>query len=195
MLVLKWLDEHFEEFILVILLILISTVMMAQVIARTIWSSMSWAEELARYAYVWTVFLSLGYTIKKGNALRVTVLMDLLPHKVHKTIEIVTNFIMLALYAVFFYYSITYTNKVRLSAQSSPAMEIPMWIMYLSTVIGFGLATIRMIQEIINNFKNFDKVSTTTLEETLKEAEEELRGSSFDTNAPIDSSDTIRGDV
>ena len=47
---LKWLDEHFEEYILSGLLVVISVVMMLQVIMRYVFNaSLSWAEEeLAR---------------------------------------------------------------------------------------------------------------------------------------------------
>lgn len=44
----KWLDEHFEEAIMVFLLALISCVMMAQIIARNIFNSMTWPEEFSR---------------------------------------------------------------------------------------------------------------------------------------------------
>ncbi|MEN1759312.1 TRAP transporter small permease [Anoxynatronum sibiricum] len=172
--VLKWLDNHFEESILIILLATISTVMMAQILARTFVRSMPWPEEFARYCYIWTVFLSLGYTIKKGNMLRVTVVMDMLPQKLRRTIEILTNLIVLVLFAILFRYSITYTGIIKTTGQLSPAMRVPMWMMYLSTNIGFALAVIRMIQEMINNFKNFNQKIETTVEATLKEAQQEV---------------------
>lgn len=172
--VLKWLDEHFEESILVILLAVISTVMMTQIIARTFATSMSWPEEFSRYCYIWTVFLSLSYTIRKGNMLRVGIIMDLLPHKIRRSIEILTNIIMLTLFTLLTYHSVIYTNKIKSSGQLSPAMRMPMWIMYLATIIGFGLASLRMIQEIISNFREFNIEAETTLESTLKEAKEEI---------------------
>ncbi|MDY0235804.1 MAG: TRAP transporter small permease [Gudongella sp.] len=190
MAVVKWLDEHLEETILVFLLAAISIIMMTQVVARTVFSSMSWPEEFSRYCYIWTVFLSLGYTIKKGNMLRVGLLMDLLPHKLRKSMEILTNLIMLALFGILFYYSIVYTNKIRITGQTSPAMQIPMWIMYLSTIIGFGLASIRMIQEIFNNFKNFSKAAETTMQATFKEAKQEVQGT---TSPPAGNSDILGG--
>ncbi|HHZ02088.1 MAG TPA: TRAP transporter small permease [Tissierellia bacterium] len=172
--VIKWLDEHFEEAIMVILLILISCVMMAQIIARNIFNSMTWPEEFSRYCYIWSVFLSLGYTIKKGNMLKVGIVMDLLPPKLRKAIEIVVNIIILAICVVFFRNSIIYTGIVRSTGQISPAMHLPMWIMYSATVLGFGMASIRTFQEIISNIKNFNVKSETTIEATIKEAREEV---------------------
>jgi len=58
--------------------------------------------------------------------------------------------------------------------QISPAMHLPMWIMYLATVLGFGLASIRTVQQIVHNIKNFNVKAETTLEATLKEAKEEV---------------------
>jgi len=178
--VLKWLDKHFEEAILVVLLAAISCVMMAQIIARTFAASMSWPEEFGRYCYIWTVFLSLGFTIKKGNMLKVGIVMDLLPLKLRKSIEIIVNILMLIIFAVLFRYSIIYTGKIKTIGQVSPAMNIPMWMMYMATVVGFGLAVLRMIQQIIYNFKHFNEKAETTLEATLKEALEEVETTSKD---------------
>ncbi len=178
--VLKWLNEHFEEAIMVFLLAAISCVMMAQIIARSFFASMPWPEEFSRYCYIWTVFLSLGYTIRKKNMLKVAILMDLLPRKLRRSIEIIVNFIMLAIFAILFRYSIIYTGKVKVSGQISPAMHLPMWIMYMSTVVGFVLAVIRMIQETVFNIKNFNKGVETTLEATIKEAKQEVEATGRD---------------
>ncbi|HQJ38152.1 MAG TPA: TRAP transporter small permease, partial [Bacillota bacterium] len=178
----KWLNKHFEEAILVFLLATISCVMMAQIIARTFFNSMTWPEEFCRYCYIWTVFLSLGYTIKKGNMLRVGIVMDLLPHKLRKSIEIIVNIIMLVLFVILLRYSIIYTGKIKSSGQFSPAMHLPMWIMYMSTIIGFALAALRMIQEIILNIRNFNAKAETTLEATLKEAKQEVQATGITVN-------------
>jgi len=180
--VLKWLNKHFEEAILVFLLATISCVMMAQIIARTFFNSMTWPEEFSRYCYIWTVFLSLGYTIKKGNMLRVGIVMDLLPQKLRKSIEIIVNIIMLVLFVILLRYSIIYTGKIKSSGQFSPAMHLPMWIMYMSTIIGFALAALRMIQEIILNIRNFNAKAETTLEATLKEAKQEVQATGITVN-------------
>jgi C4-dicarboxylate transporter DctQ subunit len=190
--VLKWVNERFEETIMVILLAAISCIMMAQIIARSFFTSMPWPEEFCRYCYIWTVFLSLGYTIRKRNMLKVGIVMDLLPVKLRKSIEIVVNFLMLAIFAILFRYAIVYTGKIKLTGQISPAMHIPMWIMYMATVFGFGLAVIRMIQETVFNIKNFNKRVETTLEATIKEAKEEVEAAGMDL---AESTGTTGGDI
>lgn len=57
----KWLDEHLEETLMVILLIVIACVTMIQVIVRKVpWlTSLTWAEEFCRFMWIWSVFISL----------------------------------------------------------------------------------------------------------------------------------------
>ncbi len=78
----KWLDEHLEETLMIILLIIIACVTMIQVIVRKVpWlTSLTWAEEFCRFMWIWSVFISLPYTIRMENMLRVGVLVDLLRH-------------------------------------------------------------------------------------------------------------------
>ena len=91
--VIKWLDEHFEETFLVFFLVLISCITMLQIIARTFFAALSWPEEFCRYCWIWSVFISQPYTMRKGNMLRVNVLVDLLPTKARNAINIVIDLI------------------------------------------------------------------------------------------------------
>ena len=67
--VVKWLDEHMEEFLLVILLVVIACVSLLQVIIRKIpWiPSLTWAEEFCRFCWIWSVFLSLPSYNQNGK--------------------------------------------------------------------------------------------------------------------------------
>ena len=96
--IIKWLDLHFEEFFMVVFLVLITVVSLMQVIVRNIEviPSLTWAEEFCRFCWIGSVFLSLPYTIRNISMLRVCVLLDLLPETVHKLINIATYFITAA---------------------------------------------------------------------------------------------------
>lgn len=167
----KWLDEHLEEIILVFLLVLISCVMLLQIIMRKVVnSSLSWPEEFCRYCYVWTGFFSLGYTIRNGNMLRVGIVMDLLPRVLRKIIAILANVLCLAVFSVFFINSIDVVSAIKVMGQRSTAMGLPMNIVYMCTVIGFGLAAIRTVQAIFKQIVHFGEVEQTTIESVKEEA-------------------------
>ena len=93
--VLKWLDDHFEEIFLVVFLVLIACVSLAQVIWKKapFLESLTWSDEFCRFMWIWTVFISLPYTIRKGSMLRVSVVLDLMPQVVRKVINLAVDIV------------------------------------------------------------------------------------------------------
>lgn len=170
----KWLDKHFEECLLVFFLVLISCVMMLQVFMRYVLNnSLTWPEEFCRYCYVWTAFMSLGYTIRQGNMLRVAVVMDLLPQVVRKIVALLVELVCLVFFAVFFFNSIDVVKAIGRMNQTSTAMGWPMNIVYLCTVIGFGLAALRTLQSIYMQLRHFGQARVSTMESVRAEAQAE----------------------
>ena len=173
--VLKWLDEHFEETLLVVLLVLISCIELIQVIYRNLpfVDALTWPEEFCRFAWIWSVFLSLPFTIRKGSMRRVSVLVDMLPQAARKVVNILIDLINAAVMAVLFKYSIEVVGKIRESAEASPAMTWPMWIVYSIMLVGFALGAVRGIQMAVIHVMHFNEKELSTLEQTMAEAAEE----------------------
>lgn len=156
MTVIKWIDQHLEEFILGVLLVLIACVMLLQVIMRyVVGASLSWAEEFCRYLFVWSSLLSIGYSIRKRTILRVDSLIEALPLSIKKAFKIATEVVVLVFFLYLFIKSIPVVDMILESGQVSPAMEIPMYFVYLSAVVGFLLAVIRTIQSLVQMIKSF----------------------------------------
>ena len=150
----KWLDEHLEETLMIILLIIIACVTMIQVIVRKVpWlTSLTWAEEFCRFMWIWSVFISLPYTIRMENMLRVGVLVDLLPQAMKKIIGIIVDLINMFCMGL---------------------LGWPMWIVYAVMLFGYVLATIRAFQVMILHVKRFHERELTTLEQTMQDAAKE----------------------
>lgn len=174
--VLKWLDEHFEEVLLVICLVLITVVSFLQVIIRKIpfIPALTWAEEFCRFAWIWSVFLSLPFTIRKASMLRVTVLLDAMPENVRKILNIFVDVVNIAAMALLFWYSLPLVQDRFISAETSPAMLWPMWIMYSSMMLGFGLAVVRGIQMLVLHIMRFNERQLSTAEQAMQDAAEEI---------------------
>lgn len=171
----KWLDEHLEESLLVILLVLITCVEIVQVIIRNIpWiPALTWAEEFCRFCWIWSVFISLPYTLRKGSMLRVNVLMDLLPSVAHNIVNILVDLINAAVMALLGYHSISVISSIMISAEASPAMLWPMWMVYSVMVFGFFFGAFRALQQAIIHTKNIRKKELSTIEQTIADAAEE----------------------
>ncbi len=179
----KWLDEHFEEAIIIFLLVVISVVELMQVICRNVPGipALSWAEEMARYAWIVTVFISLPYTIRTSSTLRVTALVEAFPWKVYNVINVVVDLITAAALGILAWTSITVIGQVQAGGSVSPAMQIPMWIMYVIIFIGFALGTVRAIQMCVIHIRDINVKPVNSVEAA---AAEELNAADVDITAP-----------
>lgn len=165
----KWLDKHFEEAILVFLLVVIAVVELVQVVCRNVpvLPTLTWPEELCRFAWIATVFLSLPYTIRTSNILRVSVLIDALPYKLHNILDIFVDIVTGLMMGILTWQSVAVLQRIFASGETSPAMEWPMWVMYLVVLIGFGLATLRSIEMLIIHIQHINDIPPTMIEEKM----------------------------
>lgn len=179
--VIKWLDKNFEEFLMVLLLCIFSIAMIYSVFMRYVLNAApSWSEEFCRYCYIWSVALSLGFCVQRDSAMKMSVVMDFMPVKVHNFISIFTWVLQLAMYGAMDYAAFLIVKQVMRSGQTSTTMGIPMVYIYVAFLLGFTLACIRCVQRIINSTKHFNEKQLTTLEQTILDAENEARMAAAD---------------
>lgn len=145
-----WLDEHLEETLMVGLLAVITCVILFQVIMRYFFrSAMAWPEELSRYCFVWSGLLSAGYCVRKNNAINLDILTSVLPKGIGTALDYLAKILLLGTYAFFFYQSIFLVQMAAESKALSTALRLPLQYVYASCLVGFGLGTLRQIQNII----------------------------------------------
>lgn len=171
--IIKWLDDHTEEVLLVIFTAIMVTVIFLQVIMRFIFeSSLSWSEELARYCFIWLVYIGISYGVKKQRHIKVDVLLLLFKDKGRLVFTIISNFLFL----IFCFFVMRYGTDIALKllewGQKSPALQIPMGLVYFAAPVGMGLTAIRIIQNLIKQLKalfGFEEVEIKTTQEKLQE--------------------------
>ena len=156
--ILKFLDSHLEEYLIAILLILLTLTMLLQIVMRYLFQhSLSWPEELCRYCFVYITFLTLGYCVKRGSMLRLDVIREILPGKVWLALQAVVNVCVLLFFICMLCFSFDLLASMQKTNRASAALGIPYTYIYLSAVLGFALASIRSIQvtagAIINYFR------------------------------------------
>lgn len=146
--VLKWLDEHLEETILLVLLCGMTIIMGIQVTARYVFSSsLSWSEEVTRYMFIISGFVSASFCIKKGVSVKIDQIVGMLPGKGVHYMRLVSYLIQLMFFAYLVPFAWNYVKTGYESGQLSPALKIPMYLIQLSTVISFVLCCFRLIQK------------------------------------------------
>ena len=155
--VLKWLEENLEEAICVILLILITAVTFMQIVLRNLpfTASLRWPEEFCRYCFVASAFISMGYCYRKNCVLAVDILATRLPELGAKILGVVNRVVSIAFYAYMIMPAWSVAMNAKTMGQLSPAMQIPVWLLYIFAPIGFTLGFLRGVQELVLYIKGW----------------------------------------
>lgn len=151
---LKAANEKFEIYICIFLMSLMAVLIFVQVVMRyVIQSSLSWSEELARYVFIWLIYIGVSYGAKQMKHLRIDAGLYLFPKKIRPYIIVIGDVLFLAFSVFIVATSYTVVKKQIFLGQSSPALGIPMYIIYAAPTVGFTLTAIRQLQTIIFRIK------------------------------------------
>ncbi len=151
---LRKLWNHFEEYLLVYSLVFTVFLIFFQIIMRYVFhSSLSWSEELARYVFLWQIWLGASYAVKQQRHLRIEAFKNMLPKKAQKYAEMATLLIWFG-FSIFLAYKGSELVLILVKrGQVSPAMRIPMAYAYASVPVGCSLMAIRLIERMVEYTK------------------------------------------
>lgn len=148
----KWLDK-IEEMSITIAIFIATIVIFVNVILRNFGESTSWAEELVRYLFIFITFIGSSVCVRKGAHLGVDVLPDLLPARLNTFIQIVVNVAAILFLCIFTWLSFQVVQFSYSVGQLTPALRLPIVVVYAVILIGMFLMLIRYIQSIYFLFR------------------------------------------
>ena len=152
---LKWLDDNLEETILILLLICMVVIMGTQIVARyALNTSLSWSEELTQYLFVWSVFLSISYCVKKRISIKIEQFLNILPKKGQTGLRLLRHTLVFIFCLIMIPYCVTYVRQAIDLQATSAALHIPMYFIQSAPLVGFLLLTVRVFQAWLREAKN-----------------------------------------
>lgn len=152
--ILHWLDENLEEFLLVFFLIAMTLIMGIQVFCRyVLGQSLSWSEELTRYLFIWSGFLSVSYCSKKCLSIKIEQFVAIFPRKGKAIFKLVNHTFELIFFLYMIPFAWSYLMSAIQSGQLSPACRIPMYYVQAAPLVSFVLVAFRVLQRWIIEFR------------------------------------------
>lgn len=137
-----------EETIPAYLLVFTSLLVFAEAFLRYFFGhSFTWAEELARYLIICFIFFGSSYAVRKGTHATVDVAVAYLPKLPRRMFEMLATVMSLIFTLVVSYIGFSLVLKIKTIGNITPAMEIPMYIPYLSIPVGFLMMSVRYLQK------------------------------------------------
>lgn len=129
-----------------LLLLAATIVLFINVIARYAFHNAStWAEEAIRYAIVWVTFFGGSICVRNKMHVGIDIFVMYAPKTLRRILSAFAQFSGAVFTAFVTYYGWQITLLVVETAQKSPAMLMPMWMVYISMPIGSALMTIRFL--------------------------------------------------
>ncbi len=138
--------DGFLEYLVAGMMAVLIIMMFAAIVLRTFFNSpIVWAEEVARYLFIWTVYIGASIAWLKGGHLRVDFLVNSFPPPVKRWVETITHLIII----VFLFYLMIYGTQFVSLTWNQPTYSMRgfkiAWA-YLSVPTGAVLMTLNMLR-------------------------------------------------
>ena len=145
--IIKKIFNNFESYVCQVLLSFFVLLLFVQIIFREVFSyTLTWGEELARFAFVWFVFFGAVVAAKLSAHNRVTFQFKMFPKKVQNYIEAFADLIWLIFNIVMIHKSVFLIKSMMQFTYTSPTLGWNMAYIYCIFPIAFTLMSIRIIQ-------------------------------------------------
>ena len=148
--VIRWLDANLERVLCVALLALMSIIIVVQVFFRyVLQNSLQWSEEIARYMFIWLIYIGISYGVKMDKHIAVDAVYSFLPKKAKPFYALIGYVIFLVFAIIVVYYGVLVTANIAGSGQISNGAHVPMQYVYVAPVVGMVLTIIRLVQRLV----------------------------------------------
>lgn len=143
--------QKVNTFVIGLALLAIILVVFLQTFCRfVIFRSLPWSEELSRYLFVAVIVLGVNLAITKHMFVRIEIIDNYLKGTAAAVMNLARRFVMIFVNIVFVYSS--YELIIIGGYQTSPAMRLPMSLLYGIIFIGFILNVIASLIDLYDTY-------------------------------------------
>jgi TRAP-type C4-dicarboxylate transport system permease small subunit len=117
-----------------------------QVILRWAGASNSWSEEIARYMFVWLVYVGGSLAAAERAHITITIASRIWPKRIRPYALILGTVAWIILSAILSYYAFDFAWRLYINKTVSLGLEVNMFWPYFGLALGYSLMTIRIVQ-------------------------------------------------
>lgn len=142
-----------EAHLLVLSLAFTTVLIFVQVICRYVFSnSLSWSEELARYIFIWQIWLGTSVSMKENEHITLDMLENKFQGKAKNCLHIFANLVMILFCIFLTKYGYDLIVSMIARGNRSVALQIPMWIVYMSLPFSQLAVCLRVFGKTVREF-------------------------------------------
>ncbi|AIC93372.1 MULTISPECIES: TRAP transporter small permease [Shouchella] len=154
--VFQLIERHVEEVLLVVILSTMVIAIFLQIVMRfVLGTSLGWSEELARYSFIYLVFIGISYGVKQEKHIKIDTIISFLTEKK----QVILHLIVYGLFLLFAVFIIIYGGAMSMEifrlGQVTPGLGIKMGYVYMAAPLGMVLTTLRISQKMKQEFEHY----------------------------------------
>ncbi len=128
----------------------IAVVMLAQAAGREIGFLVRGADDIVAWLCAATAFLALGHTFRRGELVRVGLVIDLLPPRLRRAVAIAALAIALAFVGYMLYAALLFVYESwKFKEVAQGLIQIPIWIPQMTFVAGSAILFVAVLDEFV----------------------------------------------
>lgn len=141
----RFLERHLEPAIIVVSLGVVIILLFADVVARFAFqTSVPWAGEVARFAFVYMIYFGISYAIREKRHLRVTLLVDAAPPALRRWLMMASETVFLGYSVMICWLGIVITTNALDRGQMLSATQWPTAWLYAAIIFSGALSALRL---------------------------------------------------
>lgn len=161
---------NLDQILMAAAMAVVCILLMVQVFFRYVLNSpLIWSEECARYTFVWIVMLGLGYNVRTGNNISVSLLTSHLPKTAQKVLDFVTDLVVAGVYICCLPPILQYLSMQ--SRIKSTAMRMPMGLLAVSVLIGVASMILQLLLKAVRTAKSIRAEKSMKADKSIRMAE------------------------
>lgn len=167
--------SRFEALMLGVGVLLMAINTVANVVARFfLGESIFFSGEINRILIILITFAGIGYAARHGRHIRMSAIYDAFPVAGRKFMMI--TIALITAIAMFFlcYYSIGFITTMQSRGRVLPALNLPIWWIYIWVPVGFGITGIQYFLTAIKNITSKDVYLSTAMVDGYSDTETEV---------------------
>lgn len=143
--------RNFEELLAGTFLVLMTLTTVLNVFARYFFNApVQWAEEFARYAFIWLVFTGAALCTKYDRHIVIDSVVGLLPARPRAVFLLLANLVTLGLMLAIAYYGWVLSSK---ATQPTSTLHVPQYVVYIAMPLSALLVIYHSLQHVLRNFR------------------------------------------
>ena len=145
-----WLVEK-ASFISALMVIIVSGMLCYEVIARFVFNSPTiWAQDYSVLAQVWFTYLAMGYALRRGDMIRITIVLDAVRPSLREGMNRLSSFVIVIVCVFICVLQFDVLMESIATGRKQPTMlALPLYLVEIPVLLGFFILGLQaMVQTI-----------------------------------------------